>query len=55
MSFLACAFACSALASGPLDPPVQERVTAFVDVTVIPMDRERSLPNQTVVVRDLLS
>lgn len=26
--------------------------TAFVDVTVIPMDRERVVPNQTVVVRD---
>ena len=51
MPFLACALACSALASGPLDPPAQDRVTAFVDVTVIPMDRERSLPNQTVVVR----
>ena len=26
--------------------------TAFVDVSVIPMDRERVLANQTVVVRD---
>lgn len=31
------------------DPPA--RPTAFVDVTVIPMDRERAIPNQTVVVR----
>src|SRR3712207_9332480 len=28
------------------------RVTAFVNVNVIPMDRERVLRNQTVVVRD---
>ena len=28
------------------------RVTAFIGVTVIPMDRERVAPNQTVVVRD---
>ncbi|HEX2202327.1 MAG TPA: amidohydrolase family protein [Longimicrobium sp.] len=27
-------------------------VTAFVDVTVVPMDRERALPGQTVIVRD---
>ena len=27
-------------------------VVAFVNVNVIPMDRERVLPNQTVVVRD---
>jgi imidazolonepropionase-like amidohydrolase len=38
----------------PIDPPRRgqtEPVTAFVDVTVIPMDRERRLPGQTVVVR----
>jgi imidazolonepropionase-like amidohydrolase len=45
MPHLPCALLCAALL-GP-----GERVTAFVDVTVIPMDRERSLPNQTVVVR----
>ena len=45
MSCLSLALVCGAL----LGPP--ERVTAFVDVTVIPMDRERSIPNQTVVVR----
>jgi imidazolonepropionase-like amidohydrolase len=36
------------------DPPATGRadtVTAFVGVTVIPMDRERRLPGQTVVVR----
>jgi imidazolonepropionase-like amidohydrolase len=38
----------------PTDPPCAthgDSVTAFVDVTVIPMDRERRLPGQTVVVR----
>jgi imidazolonepropionase-like amidohydrolase len=36
----------------PIDPPCQvEPTTAFVDVTVIPMDRERRLPGQTVLVR----
>jgi hypothetical protein len=29
----------------------QEKVTAFVDVTVLPMDRERTLEHQTVIVR----
>ena len=41
-------------ATSPTDPPCDRRtdaVTAFVDVTVIPMDRERRLPGQTVVVR----
>jgi imidazolonepropionase-like amidohydrolase len=39
---------------GPSEPPCRDQsdaVTAFVDVTVIPMDRERRLPGQTVVVR----
>lgn len=43
-----CTLAC------PTDPPrpdPSQAVTAFVDVTVIPMDRERRLPGQTVVVR----
>ncbi len=40
------------LALGPTLAAAQERaVIAFVGVTVIPMDRERSLPNQTVIVR----
>jgi imidazolonepropionase-like amidohydrolase len=53
MPSIACLLACSSLlASVPGPEPVgQERVTAFVGVTVIPMDRERSLPGQTVVVR----
>src|SRR5688572_1172059 len=41
--------------SQPIDPPCAPRsqgVVAFVDVTVIPMDRERRIPGQTVVVRD---
>jgi imidazolonepropionase-like amidohydrolase len=40
--------------AGPTDPPgdgQSETVTAFVDVTVIPMDRERRIPGQTVLVR----
>ncbi len=38
--------------SAPRWGPRRERaVIAFVGVTVIPMDRERSLPNQTVIVR----
>jgi imidazolonepropionase-like amidohydrolase len=35
----------------PVALPAQEQVTAFTNVTVIPMDRDRSLPNHTVVVR----
>jgi imidazolonepropionase-like amidohydrolase len=31
---------------------VRNAVTAFVNVNVIPMDRDRVLPNQTVIVRD---
>jgi imidazolonepropionase-like amidohydrolase len=40
--------------AGPTDPPgdgQSEPVTAFVNVTVIPMDRERRIPGQTVLVR----
>jgi cytosine/adenosine deaminase-related metal-dependent hydrolase len=33
-------------------PAAIDSVVAFVDVTVIPMDRERSLPHSTVLVRD---
>ena len=32
-------------------PQAQEPVTAFIDVTVIPLDRDGAVPNQTVVVR----
>lgn len=42
-----------ALACGAVAGPVagQESITAFTGVTVIPMDRERTIGNQTVVVR----
>jgi imidazolonepropionase-like amidohydrolase len=33
-------------------PRAADRVTAFVDVNIVPMDRERVLERQTVVVRD---
>lgn len=39
-----------AAAQVPAVPP--QRTTAFVNVTVIPMDRERTLERQTVIVRD---
>ncbi len=43
------------LLTGSAHPPCgegpTETVTAFVDVTVIPMDRERKVPGQTVLVR----
>ncbi len=51
---LALALAGLCALAGPTDPPHADRsqsVTAFVDVTVIPMDRERTLPGHTVVVR----
>jgi imidazolonepropionase-like amidohydrolase len=34
-----------------LDAPAQEQTIAFVDVNVVPMDRERLLERQTVVIR----
>ena len=46
--------ALAAIATAPTDPggvAPPDTVTAFVDVTVIPMDRERKLPGQTVLVR----
>ena len=51
---LALAGLCALSTPCPTDPPGSPRsdsVTAFVDVTVIPMDRERRIPGQTVVVR----
>ncbi|MBA2457422.1 MAG: amidohydrolase family protein [Gemmatimonadales bacterium] len=48
MPLLSSALLCAALVGTPAPP---DTVTAFVDVTVIPMDRERTLPNQTVIVR----
>jgi imidazolonepropionase-like amidohydrolase len=40
------------LTAGAMLYSQQSPVTAFVSVAVTPMDRERLLPNQTVVVRD---
>ena len=41
-----------ACATGPQPAPAQDqKATAFVDVTVIPLDRDRALERQTVVVR----
>ena len=51
MIALARASLCALLSVAASPAPAQERVTAFVDVTLIPMDRERSVPHQTVVVR----
>ena len=42
---------CLALTGIAAPARAQDGVTAFVDVTIIPMDRERSVPHQTVVVR----
>ncbi|MBC7897422.1 MAG: amidohydrolase family protein [Cytophagaceae bacterium] len=38
--------------TGALGTPALAQVTAFVDVSVLPMDRERVLERQTVIVRD---
>ena len=38
--------------AGVLATPARAQVSAFVDVAVIPMDRERVLEHQTVIVRD---
>src|SRR5687767_14513690 len=43
------AFSAAVLLSAPL-AKAPDSVVAFVDVTVIPMDRQRSLPHQTVLV-----
>ena len=52
---LSAAFALAALAAAPFTAAGQEGssagVTAFVDVTVIPMDAERMFPGHTVLVR----
>jgi cytosine/adenosine deaminase-related metal-dependent hydrolase len=53
MPFLHCGLLCGVLVGpgSPPKPPAAAPVTAFVNVSVIPMDRERVLRNQTVVVR----
>jgi imidazolonepropionase-like amidohydrolase len=54
-SFFAIATATVVTAQQPYAPPVQveqsDTITAFVGVTVVPMDSPRVLPNQTVIVR----
>lgn len=50
MPLLSSALLAGALAGSPV-VTATEPVTVFVNVTVIPMDRERAIPNQTVVVR----
>lgn len=47
---LAAALPLTAFSQAPA-PVNQDATTAFVDVTVVPLDREGALPNQTVVVR----
>jgi imidazolonepropionase-like amidohydrolase len=49
-AIIAIAAATPMLAQVPAVPA--QRTTAFVDVTVIPMDRDRTLANQTVIVHD---
>jgi imidazolonepropionase-like amidohydrolase len=51
MPHLSRAALCAALVLGAVPASAQQLETAFVDVTVIPMDRERSVPHQTVLVR----
>jgi imidazolonepropionase-like amidohydrolase len=41
-----------AVVAAPMGAGVDERIVAFVNVNVIPMDHERVLPNQTVIVRN---
>ncbi len=43
--------ACVLIFACPVPGPAPDSVTAFVDVTVVPMDRERTVPHQTVLVR----
>jgi imidazolonepropionase-like amidohydrolase len=43
--------ACVLIFSCPPPVPAPDSIIAFVDVTVIPMDRDRTLPHQTVLVR----
>jgi imidazolonepropionase-like amidohydrolase len=52
--FLLLAFAVNAasiFAASPIEPRA-ETVVAFVNVSIVPMDTERVLPNQTVIVRN---
>jgi imidazolonepropionase-like amidohydrolase len=49
---LSLAFACLSLAACTTAAPARSDAVAFVNVTVVPMDRERVLEDQTVIVRD---
>jgi imidazolonepropionase-like amidohydrolase len=50
--FLALAGVASMSAGAQLPSVPPQRATAFVNVTVLPMDRDRTLAGQTVIVRD---
>jgi hypothetical protein len=49
--FLLAAFSSNLAPAAAVEPPPSPAVTAFVGVTVVPADRERLLPDQTVIVR----
>src|SRR5262249_27152642 len=51
LGLLACTHASSTHAPSPPPPVEDSGVVAFVGVTMVPMDAERRLPDQTVVVR----
>ena len=51
VSLVACAWSAAALAA-PVVTPLDRTATAFVDVNIIPMDRDTVLTRRTVVVRD---
>jgi len=52
-AFFLLAFSCGVFASAMLTQAQQiEKVIAFVDVSLIPMDAERMIPNQTVIIQD---
>jgi imidazolonepropionase-like amidohydrolase len=50
--FTALAAAVAAIFSPPCAAQTPQRLYAITDVTVVPMDRERLIPGQTVIVRD---
>jgi imidazolonepropionase-like amidohydrolase len=50
--FISGALSASAVLSAALSAQRADAVVAFADVTVVPMDRERTLAGQTVLVRD---
>ena len=52
LSTLPLAFACLSLAACTTAAPARSEAVAFVNVTVVPMDRERLLEDHTVIVED---